>query len=194
MGAMATTEARPAQLPPPLLRARSLDLRTTPPMLLGAALAIAAGYAAFANGAIGIPDETRLQVGVAGTAILTIAALLFGRSLRATARSPAYPGLALLGGFAAWCAISLIWSIAPDESWLEFNRAFAYMLVAGLGLTLGASLPRAAQKAALAWLAIATVVALYALGGKALPWLIHPSGSISRLREPIGYWNGLAIF
>src|SRR4051812_47657917 len=144
MGAMATTEARPAQLPPPLLRARSLDLRTTPPMLLGAALAIAAGYAAFANGAIGIPDETRLQVGVAGAAILTIATLLFGRSLRAAARPPAYAGLALLGGFAAWCAISLIWSIEPDESWLEFNRAFSYALLAGPGPGVGARPPRGA--------------------------------------------------
>src|SRR3954453_3627324 len=68
MGAMATTEARPAQLPPPLLRARSLELRTAPPAVLGAALAVAAVYAAFANGAIGIPDETRLQVGGAGGA------------------------------------------------------------------------------------------------------------------------------
>ncbi len=195
MGAMATTEARPAQLPPPLLRARSLAdrVRATPPVLLGGGLVAAAVYAAFANGAIGIPDETRLQVGVAGTAILTIAVLLFGRSLRAAARPSAYAGLALLGAFAVWCALSLVWSIQPDESWLEFNRAFSYTLVAGLGLVLGASLPRAAQRAALAWLAVATVVALYALGGKALPWLIHSSGSISRLREPIGYWNGLAI-
>ncbi|HEY1359520.1 MAG TPA: O-antigen ligase family protein [Thermoleophilaceae bacterium] len=190
---MATTEARPAQLPPPLLRARSLDLRTAPPVLLGAAVFVAAVYAAFANGAIGIPDETRLQVGVAGIAILTIAALLFGSSLRAAARAPAYAGLALLGAFAAWCAISLTWSIQPDQSWLEFNRAFSYMLVAGLGLVLGASLPQAPRRAAVGWLVIATVVALYALGGKALPWLIHSSGSISRLREPIGYWNGLAI-
>src|SRR5919198_1433046 len=104
MRRMATTQVRPG-LPPPLLRARSLaeQARATPPVLLGAALAVAVVYAAFANGAIGIPDETRLQVGVAGLSILTIAALLFGRSLSAAARAPAYPGLVLLGGFAAWC-------------------------------------------------------------------------------------------
>src|SRR3954453_9144267 len=195
-GAMPTPQARPAQLPPPLLRARSLadQLRATPPLLLGGALAIAAVYAAFANGAIGIPDETRLQVGVAGAAILTIATLLFGRSLKATAGPSAYAGLALLGAFAAWCAISLIWSIEPDESWLEFNRAFSYALLAGLGLVLGASLPRAAQRAGLPSLGVAPGVALWAPGAKAFPWLMPFRGATSGLREPIGYWNGLAIF
>src|SRR3954451_7947955 len=108
MGAMATTEARPAQLPPPFLRARdaAAQIRAMPPILLGAALAVAAVYAAFANGAIGIPDETRLQVGIDVFAILTIATLLFGRSLKASARPSAYAGLALLGAFAAWCSIS----------------------------------------------------------------------------------------
>src|SRR5215208_8041156 len=87
MSAMATTQARPAQpsLPPPLLQARSLaeQIRATPPALLGTALAVAVLYAAFANGAIDIPEETRLQVGVSAVAILTIATLLFGRSLSA---------------------------------------------------------------------------------------------------------------
>src|SRR4051812_37500939 len=140
MGAMATTEARPAQLPPPFLRARdaAAQIRAMPPILLGAALAVAAVYAAFANGAIGIPDETWLQVGIDVFAILTIATLLFGRSLRGAAHRPAYAGVALLFGFAAWCAVSLIWSIEPDESWLELNRAFSYALLAGLGLAFGA--------------------------------------------------------
>src|SRR5215208_3659336 len=84
MSAMATTQAQPS-LPPPLLRARSLaeQIRATSPALLGAALAVAVLYAAFANGAIDIPEETRLQVGVSAVAILTIATLLFGRSLSA---------------------------------------------------------------------------------------------------------------
>src|SRR5919109_539093 len=202
MRRMATTQARPG-LPPPLFRARSLaeQVRATPPLLLAAALGVAVLYAAFANGAIGIPDETRLQVGIASVSILAIAALLFGRTLGAAARSPAYGGLILLGGFAVWSGISLAWSITPDESWLELNRALAYALVAGLGLVLGASLPRAAQRAALGWLAIATAVSLYALGGKLAPWLnvpgvfdLNPSTGISRLREPIGYWNALALF
>src|SRR5919108_47598 len=124
MRRMATTQARPG-LPPPLFRARSLaeQVRGTPPLLLAAALGVAVLYAAFANGAIGIPDETRLQVGIASVSILAIAALLFGRTLGAAARSPAYGGLILLGGFD-----------------------------------------------------------------------LNPSTGISRLREPIGYWNALALF
>ena len=120
---MATTQARPARpsLPPPLLRAGSLAerARATPPALLGAALAIAAVYAAFANGAIEIPDETRLQVGIAAVSILTIGGLTFGRGLRAAAHPAAYAGIAALAGFAIWCAVSLAWSITADGSWLD---------------------------------------------------------------------------
>src|SRR4051812_1339244 len=112
MRAMAATQTRPARpsLPPPL-RARTLTerVRATPPALLGAALGVAILYAAFANGAISIPDESRLQVGIASVSILAIAALLFGRSLSAAARSPAYGGLFLLAAFAAWSGISLAW-------------------------------------------------------------------------------------
>ncbi len=65
---------------------------------------------------------------------------------------------------------------------------------------LGSSLPRAAERAALGLLAVATVVALYALGGKLFPWL-HIGGLIdlnhtdrfSRLRAPLDYWNALAL-
>src|SRR5436190_17035626 len=118
MRSVAATQTRPA-LPPPLLRARSLAdrVRTTQPVLLGVALVVAVLYAAFASGAIEIPDETRLQVGIAAISILTIAALLFGRGLLGAAGWPAYAGLAALTGFAVWCAVSLVWSITPDETW-----------------------------------------------------------------------------
>jgi O-antigen ligase/polysaccharide polymerase Wzy-like membrane protein len=193
---MAATGTRPAtQLPPPLLRARTLAGRVTarPPLLLGGALAVAATYAAFASGSATLPGESRLQVFIAAVSIATVAALLFGRSLRATAHPGAYAGLALLLGFALWGGLSLIWSIAPDASWVEANRALAYSLVAGLALVLGASLPRAAERVAIGWLVLATAVALYALVAKVAPWIHDLEGGISRLRDPVGYWNSLAL-
>ena len=112
----------------------------------------------------------------------------------------ALAGLALLAGFAAWSGLSIAWSIAPDQSWLELNRALAYGLVAALALVLGSSLPRAAERVALGYLAIATAVALYALGGKLFPWLEIPgildldhADRFSRLRAPLGYWNALGL-
>jgi O-antigen ligase len=69
-----------------------------------------------------------------------------------------------------------------------------YPLAAGLAIVAGASLPRAAERVGLGYLAIATAVALYALAGKTMPWLVDDAGELSRLREPLGYWNALALF
>ena len=126
-------------------------------------------YAAFANGSIGIPEESRLQVGGRGVALATLAGLLYGSGLRVAATPAAGWGVALLVAFAGWAALSITWSVAPDESWLEANRALSYALVAGLGIVLGSSLPRAAERVALVLLAIATVIAAYALAGKLFP-------------------------
>ncbi len=157
-------------------------------------------YAAFANGSIGIPEESWLQAGVALVCLGTLAVLLYGSGLRADAGPAARWGIGLLVGFAAWAALSITWSVAPDASWLNANRALAYALVAGLGIVLGSSVPRAAERVALALLAVATLVAAYALGGKLFPWL-HVGGVIdfnhtaefSRLRAPLDYWNALGL-
>ena len=194
---MATTAIRPAR---PAPASNEPGARGRSPALLGVALGVAVLYAMFAEGAIGLPQESVLQVGVAAIALATLAALLYGRDLRASAAPVAVAGLALLAAFAVWSGLSVAWSIAPDQSWLEFNRALAYVLVAALALVLGSSLPRAAEKVALGYLAIATAVALYALGGKLFPWVEIPglldldhADRFSRLRAPLGYWNALGL-
>ncbi len=192
-GARARTEARAHAGDPPVRTPRT-------PALLGAGLAAAVVYATFASGAIGIPQESRLQIGVAALAFATLAALLFGRDLRVAGGSLAVPGIALLAGFAVWSGLSIAWSVAPDESWLELNRGIAYTLVVGLALALGSSLPRAAERVALGYLAIATAAALYALGGKLFPGVdipglieLNQTQQFSRLRAPLEYWNALGI-
>jgi O-antigen ligase/polysaccharide polymerase Wzy-like membrane protein len=167
---------------------------------LGGLLAAAVVYAVFADGATTLPEEARLQVGIAATALAALSVLLLGRGLRLAAPRAAYAGLALLAGFAAWSGLSLDWSIAPSDTWTELNRAIAYALVAGLALLVGASLKNAVERTALGYLAIASAVAVYALGGKVFPWLNVPgvfdlnhAGDLSRLRAPLGYWNALAL-
>ena len=170
------------------------------PIALGVALALALAYAAFASGAFSLPQESRLQIAVAVIALGTLAALLFGRSMRFAGAPLAVAGLGLLAAFAVWCGLSVTWSIAPDETWIELNRAIAYTLVAGLALALGSSLPRAGERVALGYLALASLVALYALGGKLAPWLEIPgvldlnhTDRFSRLRAPLEYWNALGL-
>ncbi|MFL5894019.1 MAG: O-antigen ligase family protein [Thermoleophilaceae bacterium] len=164
---------------------------------LGAAIA----YAAFADGAIALPNEARLQVGVAALALFGLGALLFAPRLRAAAPLSGWSGVALLALFTVWTGVTLAWSIAPDGTWAELNRALDYTLVAAVALVVGSSLPHALERAAIGYLVIAAAVALYALGGKAIP-SFHVGGLIdlnhtaffSRLRAPLAYWNALALF
>ncbi|MBA3305513.1 MAG: O-antigen ligase family protein, partial [Thermoleophilaceae bacterium] len=204
---MAATRARSTLSSPDLGsfrtrgRARGAT-RNTPTVAagLGLALAAALAYAVFASGAIGVPEETRLQIGVAVIALATLAVLAFGGGLRVTPAPLAGGGLALLAGFAVWSGLSAAWSVSPDESWLELNRAITYTLVASLGVVLGSSLPRAAERVALGYLALAALAAAYALGGKLFPWLEIPglidldhTADFSRLRAPLEYWNALGL-
>src|SRR5206468_5368088 len=88
-------------------------------------LVLAGIYAAFNNGATSIPQESRLQVGIAATGLLCGVGLAAG-ALRGGRAPLAWLGVALLGGFALWSALSTIWSAAPDQSWIAANRAVAY--------------------------------------------------------------------
>jgi len=201
----ATTTRRPAPAARPATRAwgrlsGGAGAETPSATLLGLGLIAAVVYAAFAHGSIGIPEESRLQVGVAAIAFAALAGLLYGRGLSFHASTGAKWGVALLVGFAGWAALSIAWSVAPDESWLEANRTLSYALVVGLGIALGSSLPRATERAGVGFLGVATLIALYALGGKLFPWF-HIGGLIdlnhterfSRLRAPLDYWNALGL-
>ncbi|HWH43606.1 MAG TPA: O-antigen ligase family protein [Thermoleophilaceae bacterium] len=164
------------------------------PAALCAALLVAVLYAATASGATALPAEARLQVVIAALAVAALAGLVFGRSLRAAAAPMAWAGLGLLAAYAAFAGLSLAWSVAPDLTWTHLNRALAYTLVAAMALVVGSSLPRAIERVALGYLAVATLVAGYALLGKVAPWLANHTADFARLRAPLGYWNALALF
>jgi O-Antigen ligase len=163
------------------------------------ALIAALLYAAFAHGVAQYPDETRLQVALCALAALALAALLLG-PLRMRAPALAWGGVAALVAFAAWSGITLAWSVAPDNTWIEVNRALAYALVLVLAIALGASHPRAMERLAVGYVIVAALVALYALGGKVAPGIhigglmnLDQTAAFSRLRAPLQYWNALAL-
>jgi O-antigen ligase len=158
--------------------------------LLTLALLAACAYAAFAHGAVRIPDESRLQIGLDVAALAAAAAWLSRRGALHTVRE-GWIGVTLLAAFGGWCALTILWSVAPDEAWLQANRAAAYALVALLAI--GAGTSGALERIALGWLVVATAVALYALAGKTAPGAIAPDEPIARLRLPLQYWNALAL-
>jgi O-antigen ligase len=173
--------------------------RPHPGTALVVALVAACTYAVFAHGAAGLPLEPRLQIGVAFVSIGAAVGWLFSRTLSVRAPAEAWIGVGLLAGFAVWCAVTLLWSVAPDDTWAALNRGVAYTLVVVLAIAAGSSATRAIERVAYGWLLVAVACVLYALAGKVMP-AVHVLGVdfnhtsvASRLRDPLQYWNALAL-
>jgi hypothetical protein len=169
-------------------------------VLLAAALLALVLYAAFSHGAVGSPAEPRLQVVLAAIAAVAGGAWLWSGTLRFTAPRRAVAGIGLLSAFAVWSAVTLLWSVAPDNTWLELNRVLTYVVVLMLAVVLGASTKRAVGLISEGFVLVATAVTLYGLGQKLVPGLhigglfdLNQTGALPRLQEPRGYWNALAL-
>jgi hypothetical protein len=168
---------------------------------LTAALLVLILYAAFEHGAVSLPAEARLQVAIAALAGAASGAWLWSGTVRLAAPRLALAGTALLAAFACWSGITVFWSVAADQTWIELNRAITYVIVLCLALALGASYPRAIQQTAKGFLLVALAVTAYGLGQKLFPGLhvgglfdLNQTGPLPRLQEPLGYWNALALF
>ena len=163
-----------------------------------ALLVFAGVFAAFNNGATAIPQESRLQVGIAAIGLVCGVGLAAG-ALRAGRSSLAWFSVAVLASFAIWSALSTLWSAAPDLSWLAANRAIVYSVVVAVAIAAASSTRAAPRGVAIGISAAALLVALYALGGKIIPGLhfaffdLNPGDEFARVREPIGYWNAVGI-
>src|SRR5689334_213460 len=134
------------------------ERRSRGSVALVAALLALCAYAAFARGGVGLPRETWLEIGVALVAAVVAGAWLGARSVRPVADPLAVAGAALLLAYAAWVGLSLLWSVAPEDTWQSFNRAFAYVLVVACALVAGSVTPRAIERVAAAWLIVALAV------------------------------------
>jgi hypothetical protein len=101
--------------------------------------------------------------------------------------------LATVAGFVVWVLGSSLWSIAPWESVLEAERTLVYLLGAAFVLLTARRHTGAMYGGVL--LAI-VLVSSYGLGTRLFPDRLGVFDPVAgyRLAEPIGYWNGLAIF
>jgi Flp pilus assembly protein TadD len=99
----------------------------------------------------------------------------------------------LLLAFAALCALSVVWSVQPDESWQDAGQMLAYSALFAAAVALARAAP--ARWAALLGgvLLAAVVVCAYALLTKALPDGLDSSDPYARLRAPYGYWNAIGL-
>jgi O-antigen ligase/polysaccharide polymerase Wzy-like membrane protein len=94
----------------------------------------------------------------------------------------------------AWTGATIAWSIVPDRSWDAFNRSVSFAAFLVLGIVLAGAAGRFAARLGASMLAAFTgVVLTWALLAKAVPSLDPGGDRIGRLREPVGYWNALAL-
>jgi hypothetical protein len=158
--------------------------------LVGAAL-LAAAFAGDASDVDGILPVGGLAVVLLGGAFVAVA---LGRL---AAPRVGRSGLALVAAMlllVTWIGVTVAWSIAPDRSWEAFNRSVAFAAFLGLGLVLAAAAGRVAARVGAAMLAVVTgVVLAWALVAKVVPSLDPDGDRVARLREPVGYWNALAL-
>lgn len=99
-----------------------------------------------------------------------------------------------LAGFALWTALSLHWSADVSQTALELERTLVYVtgVLALLAIARRRSVPQL-----LGGLAVAIVgVCSFSLATRLFPdrLSVFDSSDKYRLSEPIGYWNGLALF
>ena len=129
-----------------------------------------------------------LAVGAAG-ALLALACL--GRLPWPRLDRAGAAFVALLAGLVVWTGVSVWWSVAPDLSWEYFNRGVVYLAFLVVGLFVGAAV--GVRIVASAFAVLLAAVMAWALAGKVVPNLFPDGERIARLRDPIEYWNGLAL-
>jgi hypothetical protein len=100
--------------------------------------------------------------------------------------------LLAFGAFAFWSGLSVLWSMGPDLTWMSFNDAAFYALLA-VALVLARPGVVGLRVAAFGYLVAILPVAIMAFLSKTLPNVVTEAQSVARLQWPLGYWNVLAV-
>ncbi len=125
-----------------------------------------------------------------GSGLIVAAVAVFG-----PARERAYGGWAvgLLLAFAALTALSVVWSVQPDDSFKDAGRMLAYCGVFAAAVALARAVP-AHWPAVLGGIVLAaSVVCVYALLTKVFPASLDAGDVYARLRAPYSYWNAIGL-
>ena len=102
--------------------------------------------------------------------------------------------IGLIAALASWILISATWSVATAASILEAERALVY--VAGVAAVLVVCRSRLVYELLGGVLAAIGGIAAFSLATRLAPDRVgvFDSTAVYRLAQPIGYWNGLAVF
>jgi len=158
----------------------------------GIAAAIAAASFAAAGG-LRLERTTNVLIAmILASAVLVVVALL---QRPWTSSAPLYGSVSLLAftALAAVTALSVIWSLAPSDSWIEANRTFAYLALFAAGIAFARLAPER-WPALLAGIGLGCLLVCgWALLTKVFPASLAPDETFARLREPFAYWNSVGL-
>ena len=155
--------------------------------------ALGLALAAVAFGAKGGSDLGRVTavelflVLAGGVAVAGAAAYGRMRSL------PGAPALALFALLAAVTALSVVWSIAPELSWIEANRTLAYLAAFAAALAAAWLAPTGWAVVLRGILVGAGLVVCYALASRVWPTALAEHEIYARIGQPYGYWNAVGV-
>ena len=161
-------------------------------LVLGAAGALLSVALFFGRGS---SDGRLFWIGIGATlaALVLVFATLLGFLSRPTPTRNGWWALCLFAAFVLWSGLTIAWSIAPDRSWAYLNRGLVYLALVVLGLFIAALVRRPSTWTAGLLAALCFGVLGWALLGKVFPGLFPDGARVARLRNPIGYWNALAL-
>jgi tetratricopeptide (TPR) repeat protein len=161
------------------------------PVLAGRAALVAAAALLFTALFFGDGTSNGRLFWIGALAAIAVAVIAAGGGLPVP-RGPGAVAVGLLVALTAWVGLSMWWSIAPDLSWAAFDRLLVYAAIALLGLLAGRA-PQPARTAAAGLALLIGLVLAWALLGKVIPSLFPDGARVARLRNPVGYWNSLAL-
>ena len=163
--------------------------------LWASVLAAGVFWLAYDEGTYGLTSRNSVAVVVLWAIVLASAARFWPASR--IPRSALVSG-SLLGAFALWTGLSVLWAASPEKAFNEFDRVFLFLAVFTLAVV---AAPRGSARRWLAGLALGlTAVAVIALVSRLFPHSfgdttqlaqVFPTAS-KRLSFPVDYWNGLA--
>ncbi len=146
----------------------------------------------------GSPGGAELAPNTVVQMLLTLAggllvALSFAREREGRVRAFGLGAAVALFALGAFTALSVNWSVAPANSWLEADRTLSYAATFAGALAL-VRLASGRWRSIVGGVLLATfVIAAYAIASKIAPAALDPGDTSARLSVPLGYWNAVGL-
>jgi O-antigen ligase len=145
----------------------------------------------YAKGGLNLESMTTTEVVLTlGSGVLVASAAMLART---ATRTYGLAALALMLAFTMLTAVSIVWSVRPDDSWQEAGRLLAYTGVFAAGSALVRIAPERWPALLGAIVLAAVIVCGYALTTKVFPGTFATTNTFARLEEPYGYWNAIGL-